>query len=172
MFASYSEGVVVSLNNTKTGAIKFVDDPFGTLNETVNYFLADPLKNNPIAGVLGYYTNIAKASYAHDWEGVANRIGSGTANVAGAVFPKGIKVNTNINLPSFNAYQFAGANGMVISAGAVSVPISASVSSATVASASGVVAGAAVGQNIVYSSQFTGQNSSGGASKASSICRN
>ena len=68
MFASYSEGVVVSLNNTKTGAIKFVDDPFGTLNETVNYFLADPLKNNPIAGVLGYYTNIAKASYAHDWD--------------------------------------------------------------------------------------------------------
>ena len=49
---------------------------------------------------------------------------------------------------------------MVISG---AVPIEASISSATVASASGVVAGAAVGQNVVYSSNFN--NTSSGASQ-------
>jgi RHS repeat-associated protein len=174
VFANFSAGILDAVENIAAGTYSFANDPLGTIKESINYFQEDPLRHNPIASVGGYYKDIAKASYANDWDTVEYKLGSGLINLAGFAavggktqsavktrFPNGIKVNTNINLPGFNAYQFAGANGMVISSSAVSVPISASVSSATVASASGVVAGAAVGQNIVYSKTLSGQVSGG-----------
>ena len=82
IFESYSEGVVQNLSNTASGTVQLVKDPLGTVNESVNYFLEDPLKNNPVAAVGRYYQDIAQASYAHDWETVANKVGSGTATVA------------------------------------------------------------------------------------------
>lgn len=66
IFASYSEGVVQNLSNTASGTVQLVKDPLGTVNESVNYFLEDPLKNNPVAAVGRYYQDIAQASYAHD----------------------------------------------------------------------------------------------------------
>ena len=62
IFASYSEGVVHNLDNTAAGTVQLVKDPLGTVSESVNYFLADPLRNNPIAAVGQYYKDIAKKS--------------------------------------------------------------------------------------------------------------
>lgn len=53
----------------------------GTASECVDFFLQDPLRNNPVAAVGRYYNDIAQASYVGDWETVANRVGSGTVTV-------------------------------------------------------------------------------------------
>ncbi len=50
-FAAYSEGAVNSLNNMRKGVAKFANDPMGTVSESVNYFLEDPVRNNPIAEI-------------------------------------------------------------------------------------------------------------------------
>ncbi|MBE6851936.1 MAG: hypothetical protein E7505_00470 [Ruminococcus sp.] len=112
----------------------------------------------------------------NDWDTASYKLGVGAVNTAevaasiaiggkiGGKIPTGKisvpkvsavgKIRNAID--NFGTPALAGANGMVISSGAVSVPISASVSTTAVASASGVVAGAAVGQNVVYSGKFSG----------------
>ena len=105
---------------------------------------------------------------SNDWNTASYKLGVGvvnTAEVAGSIAIGGKiggKIPTGkVSVPkvgaigkirnaidNFGTPALAGANGMVISG---AVPIEASISSATVASASGVVAGAAVGQNVVYS---------------------
>ena len=82
IFGSYSEGVVQQLNNTFTSTVQLVKDPLGTVSESVNFFLEDPLKNNPVTALGMYYYDVGKASYAHDWNTVANKVGSGTVTVA------------------------------------------------------------------------------------------
>ena len=82
IFGSYSEGVVNNLTNTASGFVQFIKDPLGTVNETVDYFLQDPLVNNPVTALGMYYYDVGKASYAHDWNTVANKVGSGTVTVA------------------------------------------------------------------------------------------
>ena len=81
LFASYSEGAVGNLSSTVSGTVQLVKDPLGTVSESVDYFLQDPLRNNPVAAVGRYYTDIAQASSVGDWETVANRVGSGTVTV-------------------------------------------------------------------------------------------
>ena len=105
---------------------------------------------------------------SNDWNTASYKLGVGVVNTAevaasiaiggkiGGKIPTGKvsvpevgaigKIRNAID--NFGTPALAGANGMVISG---AVPIEASISSATVASASGVVAGAAVGQNVVYS---------------------
>ena len=105
---------------------------------------------------------------SNDWNTASYKLGVGvvnTAEVAASIAIGGKiggKIPTDkVSVPkvgvigkirnaidNFGTPALAGANGMVISG---AVPIEASISSATVASASGVVAGAAVGQNVVYS---------------------
>ena len=81
LFASYSEGLVGNISNTASTLVQFVKDPLGTASECVDFFLQDPLRNNPVAAVGRYYNDIAQASYVGDWETVANRVGSGTVTV-------------------------------------------------------------------------------------------
>ena len=82
IFASYSEGVVHNLDNTASGTIQLVKYPLGTVSESVNYFFADPLRNNPIAAAGTFCRDTAQAVYSKDWETVANKVGSATATVA------------------------------------------------------------------------------------------
>ena len=145
IFASYSEGVVHNLDNTAAGTVQLVKDPLGTVSESVNYFLADPLRNNPIAAVGQYYKDIAKASYTGDWGTVANKVGSGTATIAvmgitgtlaegGAskLLPKGINIDKTLRLPMLEMYEYAGVGGFELGVSTVSIPIKASISAGAV----------------------------------------
>ena len=145
IFASYSEGVVHNLDNTAAGTVQLVKDPLGTVSESVNYFLADPLRNNPIAAVGQYYNDIAKASYTGDWGTVANKVGSGTATIAvmgitgtlaegGAskLLPKGINIDKTLRLPMLEMYEYAGVGGFELGVSTVSIPIKASISAGAV----------------------------------------
>lgn len=120
---------------------------------------------------------------SNDWNTDSYKLGVGvvnTAEVAGSIAIGGKiggKIPTGkVSVPkvgaigkirnaidNFGTPALAGANGMVISG---AVPIEASISSATVASASGVVAGAAVGQNVVYSINGGSDKQSGGIKEA------
>ena len=164
-FAAYSEGVVNNLDNIAVGTIQLARDPLGTINESVNNFIADPVRNNPLAAVGQYYKDIAKASYAGDWDTVANKLGSGTATVAvmgitgtlaeggaGKIFPKGINIDKTINWSVLEKYKYAGTGGYEIGLSTVTVPIKASISASAVSTASGVGAAAIAGQGIYYSS--------------------
>jgi len=128
---------------------------------------------------------LKNAVSTNDWDTASYKLGVGAVNTAevaasiaiggkiGGKIPTGKisvpkvsavgKIRNAID--NFGTPALAGANGMVISG---AVPAEVSVASTAVASASGVVAGAAVGQNVVYNSQFSGQSSSGGTSKESS----
>ena len=145
IFASYSEDVVHNLDNTAAGTVQLVKDPLGTVSESVNYFRADPLRNNPIATVGQYYKDIAKASYTSDWGTVANKVGSGTATIAvmgiivtlaegGAskLLPKGINIDKTLRLPMLEMYEYAGVGGFELGVSTVSIPIKASISAGAV----------------------------------------
>jgi hypothetical protein len=95
--------VVGNLSSVASGTVQLVKDPLGTVNESVDYFLQDPLRNNPVAAVGRYYKDIAQASYVGDWETVANRVGSGTVTVlevVGAEYALNKGVKTLKNKPS------------------------------------------------------------------------
>ena len=154
----------------------------GTISESVNHFIADPVRNNPLAAVGQYYKDIAKASYAGDWDTVANKLGSGTATVAvigitgilveggaGKIFPKGINIDKTINLPVLEKYKYAGTGGYEIGLSTVTVPIKASISASAVPTASGVCAAAIAGQGIYYSTNDTGKTCGGGSSSQGSL---
>ena len=116
------------------------------------------MRNNPIYGIYQYGKDFKKALATNDWDTASYKLGVGVVNTAevaasiaiGGKIPTGKvsvpKVSTLSKMrnaiDNFGTPALAGANGMVISG---AVPIEASISSATVASASGVVAGAAVG---------------------------
>ena len=153
----------------------------GTISESVNYFIADPVRNNPLAAVGQYYKDIAKASYAGDWDTVANKLGSGTATVAvigitgtlaeggaGKIFPKGINIDKTINLPVLEKYKYAGTGGYEIGLSTVTVPIKASISASAVSTASGVCTAAIAGQGVYYSSNGSNRSDGGGSSQGSS----
>ena len=185
IFASYSEGVVHNLDNTVAGTVQLVKDPLGTVSESVNYFLADPLRNNPVAAAGTFCRDTAKAVYSKDWETVANKVGSATATVAvmgitgtlaegGAskLFSKGINIDKTISLPMLEMYEYAGVGGFELGVSTVSIPIKASISASKVATAAGVTASAAAGQGIYYSNKFYNQSSGGGVSKGSLSVKN
>ena len=153
----------------------------GTISESVNHFIADPVRNNPLAAAGQYYKDIAKASYAGDWDTVANKLGSGTATVAvigitgtlaeggaGKIFPKGINIDKTINLPVLEKYKYAGTGGYEIGFSTVTVPIKASISASAVSTASGVCTAAIAGQGIYYSSNGSNRSDGGGSSQGSS----
>ncbi len=74
IFASYCEGTVYTLGDQ----LQAIAHPIDTFNK----FLDDPLKNNPITGILNFYANIASASYDHNWNAVAYSMGGATSTVA------------------------------------------------------------------------------------------
>ena len=189
--ANYSQGMYDTIGSQINGFMQFYDNPVQTAGSSLSYFLSDPLKNNPIYGIYQYGKDFKKAVSAHDWDTASYKLGVGVVNTAevAASIAIGGKIGgkiptSKVSVPkvsavgkirnaidNFGTPALAGANGMMISGAA---PIEASISSATVASASGVVAGAAVGQNVVYSyDQLSGRGalqesfSTGGNDKSS-----
>ena len=166
--ANYYQGTYDTIMGQVEGFNQFYDNPVQTVSSSVNYFLSDPLKNNPVYGAGKWCSEFESAVASNDWNTASYKLGVGVVNTAevaasiaidgkiGGKIPTGKvsvpkvgaigKIRNAID--NFGTPALAGANGMVISG---AVPIEASISSATVASASGVVAGAAVGQNVVYS---------------------
>jgi len=181
-WANYSQGEYDTLAGQIDGFMQFTENPAQTIGNSVNYFLSDPLRNNPVYGVYQYGKDFKKAVAENDWNTASYKLGVGVINTAevaasvaiggkiGGKIPSG-----NVSVPKVNALSkignaidnfgtpsLAGTNGIVIS-GAVGAE--ASVSSAAVAGASGVragvVAGSMTGSNIYYSGKGSGQSSGG-----------
>ena len=182
--ANYSQGMYDTIGSQINGFMQFYDNLVQNAGSSLNYFLSNPLKNNPIYGAYQYGKDLKKSVSAHDWDTASYKLGVGVVNTAevaasiaiggkiGGKIPTGkVSVPKVGAIGNFGTPALAGANGMVISG---AVPIEASISSTAVASASGVVAGAAVGQNVVYSyDQLSGRGalqesfSTGGNDKSS-----
>ncbi|MDO5151291.1 MAG: hypothetical protein Q4D76_18170 [Oscillospiraceae bacterium] len=160
MVGTFYQGVIDSADNMVSALYNLCDDPLGTAMESVCYFCSDPLKNNPVGAVRQYCSDVSKSIKEQDWNTVSYKLGQGFFNTAavvpGAKVTKGTvpgkvssgsgigsSVRNSLNSMFDGTPALVGTNGMVI-AGAV--PEEISVASTAVASASGVVAGAAVGQ--------------------------
>ena len=161
--------------------MQFNDNPVQTVGDSINYFLSDPLRNNPVYGVYQYGKDFKKAVAENDWNTASYKLGVGvvnTAEVAGSIaiggkiggkIPTGKVSVPKVNalskignaIDNFGAPQLAGANGIVISG---AVPAEVSVSSSVSAGALGVRAGVAdpvAVSNIYYSGKGSGQSSCG-----------
>ncbi len=178
MFGAYSEGVVNSLSNMGKGTVKFVTDPLGTASETVNYFLEDPLRNNPVSAILKTQYDIEMAIIHHDYETAAYKLGGLTSEVAvagitggvtkgiagkitGKLMPEGIHINKTLEFKNPFSPRYAVAGGLEVCAGTVSIPISIKISAEAAAKMAGGVVTAAATQNIVYSKTLAGQSGGG-----------
>ena len=156
------------------------ENPVQTIGDSANYFLSDPLKNNPIYGTYQYGKDFKKVVSAHDWDTASYKLGVGvvnTAEVAASIaiggkiggkiptskvsVPKvGVASKIRNAIDNFGTPALAGADGMVISG---AVPAEASVASTAGAGALGVRVGAAIGQNVVYSANGCPDQSSDGS---------
>ena len=129
----------------------------------------DPIGHSFIGATYNYYKDVAQASYAHDWDTVEYKLGSGLINLAGfaavggktesvvkSKFPNGISLK-NIPVPQVVMAD----TGLGIVPVITTVPVSATIPSAVVAGAAGVANAAAAGQ-VVYSAAG-GPNQSGGS---------
>ncbi len=182
-WANYSQGEYDTLAGQIDGFMQFNDNPAQTVGDSINYFLSDPLRNNPVYGVYQYGKDFKKAVAENDWNTASYKLGVGVINTAevaasvaiggkiGGKIPSGKVSVPKVNalskignaIDNFGAPKLAGANGMVISG---AVPAEASVSSVS-AGALGVRAGAVAGGTmaaggVVYASKNSGQSSGGG----------
>jgi len=177
-FANFSKGILDTVENTAGGIYNFANDPLGTVKESVNYFREDPLRHNILGSAVGYYKDVAQASYAHDWDTVEYKLGSGLINLAGFAavggktesvvktkFPNGISLK-NIPVPQVVMAD----TGLGIVPVITTVPVSATISSAVVAGAAGVANAEMAGQ-VVYSATG-GPNQSGGGKSQSGTSLN
>lgn len=81
VFASYCEGAV----GTAVDAIDYVTNPYQWV-KSVNDFLEDPWRNNPIYAIGSFYSNIWNASMSGDWNSVAHSLGSATVTLPMAAY--------------------------------------------------------------------------------------
>ena len=176
-WANYAQGEYDTLAGQIDGFMQFSENPAQTIGNSVNYFLSDPLRNNPVYGAGKWCSEFKSAVASNDWGTASYKLGVGvvnTAEVAGSVaiggkiggkIPTGKVSVPKVNalskignaIDNFGAPSLAGANGIVISG---AVQVEASASSAAVAGASGVRAGVAAGfvagSNIFYSGKDDG----------------
>jgi len=80
-WANYAQGEYDTLAGQIDGFMQFSYNPAQTIGNSVNYFLSDPLRNNPVADVAGYYKDVAIASYNHDWNTISYKLGVGAVNL-------------------------------------------------------------------------------------------
>jgi len=183
--ANYYQGTYDIIMGQAEGFNQFYDNPVQTVSSSVNYFLSDPLKNNPVYGAGKWCSEFKSAVASNDWNTASYKLGVGvvnTAEVAGSIAIGGKiggKIPTGkVSVPkvgaigkirnaidNFGTPALAGANGIVIS-GAVpaEVSVSSSVSAGSLGVRAGVAAGAVAGSNIFYSSNGSGKLSDGDVS--------
>ena len=169
--------------------MQFNDNPVQTVGDSINYFLSDSLRNNPVYGVYQYGKDFKKAVAENDWNTASYKLGVGVINTAevaasvaiggkiGGKIPTGKVSVPKVNalskignaIDNFGTPQLAGANGIVISG---AVPAEVSVSSSVSAGALGVragVAGSVAVSNIYYNGKGSGQSSGGFLGKENSL---
>ena len=175
--ANYYQGTYDTIMGQAEGFNQFYDNPVQTVSSSVNYFLSDPLRNNPVYGAGKWCSEFKSAVASNDWGTASYKLGVGVVNTAevaasiaiggkiGGKIPTGkvsvpkVSALSKIGnaIDNFGAPSLAGANGIVISG---AVQVEASASSAAVAGASGVRAGVAAGlvagSNIFYSGKDVG----------------
>ena len=180
-WANYAQGEYDTLAGQIDGFMQFSENPAQTIGNSVNYFLSDPLKNNPVYGAGKWCSEFKSAVASNEWNTASYKLGVGvvnTAEVAGSIaiggkiggkIPTGKVSVPKVNalskignaIDNFGAPQLVGANGIVISG---AVPAEVSVSSSVSAGALGVRAGAVAGGTmaageVVYASKNSGQSS-------------
>ncbi|MDD6827480.1 MAG: DNA/RNA non-specific endonuclease, partial [Oscillospiraceae bacterium] len=167
------------------GFMQFSENPAQTIGNSVNYFLSDPLRNNPVADVAGYYKDMAIASYSHDWDTVSYKLGVGVVNltefyVGGKIASKmpeikasAANVSNNIARKLYDTKTSAlgkignYADDFRTPSPALACGIDApAIKSEITSNAGGVRAGAE--KSIYYSSKGAGKASGGGTSNGSS----
>lgn len=58
-WSNYAQGEYDTLAGQIDRFMQFSENPAQTIGNSVNYFLSDPLRNNPAADVAGYYKDVA-----------------------------------------------------------------------------------------------------------------
>ena len=169
-FANFSKGILDTVENTAAGIYNLANDPLGTVAESVNYLRQDPIGHSFIGATYNYYKDVAQASYAHDWDTVEYKLGSGLINLAGfaAVGGKTESALNKVKFPNVPIIKdipvpqvVMADTGLGIVPVITTVPVSATIPSAVVAGAAGVANATAAGQ-VVYS-VAGGPNQSGGS---------
>ncbi len=149
LFASYSEGVVDTLNGYGEGVDRFFDHPVQTTCNAVGQLITDPTK--PVRNIGAFYCNLASASYNHDWNSVAYSLGGATTHTAviGSTYTVASSIPKSVTLPKLQLSQKA----LINSGGtlALSSGYELSIATARVSTAGAVSIGeAAIGANIMY----------------------
>ena len=93
-WANYAQGEYDTLAGQINGFIEFYDNPAQTIGDSVNYFLSDPLRNNPATALGMYYYEVGKASNVHDWNTVSYKLGVGAVNLS--EFYAGAKIGSKM----------------------------------------------------------------------------
>ena len=147
-FASYSEGVMDAGRNMGNTILH----PIQTIDKTVEAFIEDPLRNNPISAVYSFYENLAISSYNHDWNRVGYSVGNATVVIGAVAAPATVASaapgGITISFGNGGGYALAGSGALSIEGFAIS-------SQAIANALSGVAAGSA------YMSQFGCDGGSG-----------
>ncbi|MBQ5989431.1 MAG: hypothetical protein IJL67_08055 [Oscillospiraceae bacterium] len=93
-WANYAQGEYDTLAGQINGFMEFSDNPAQTIENSVNYFLSDPLRNNPATALGMYYYEVGKASNVHDWNTVSYKLGVGAVNLS--EFYAGAKIGSKM----------------------------------------------------------------------------
>ena len=87
-WANYAQGEYDTLAGQIDGFMQFSENPAQTIGNSVNYFLSDPLKNNPVYGAGKWCSEFESAVASNDWNTASYKLGVGvvnTAEVAGSI---------------------------------------------------------------------------------------
>ena len=87
-WANYAQGEYDTLAGQIDGFMQFSENPAQTIGNSVNYFLSDPLKNNPVYGAGKWCSEFKSAVASNEWNTASYKLGVGvvnTAEVAGSI---------------------------------------------------------------------------------------
>ena len=153
-FASYSEGVADTLCGYGDIANKLLDHPIQTTCDSIGQLITDPIK--PVKNVGAFYSNLASASYNHDWNSVAYSLGGATTHTAviGCTYTVASSIPNSINMKIPQISAAALTTGKTV--------LALSTATARISTAGAVSIGEAVaGVNILYSKgKPSGKNTS------------
>ncbi len=80
--ANYYQGTYDTIMGQAEGFNQFYDNPVQTVSSSVNYFLSDPLKNNPVYGAGKWCSEFKSAVASNDWNTASYKLGVGVVNTA------------------------------------------------------------------------------------------
>lgn len=123
---------------------KLLDHPIQTTCDSIGQLITDPIK--PVKNVGAFYSNLASASYNHDWNSVAYSLGGATTHTAviGCTYTVASSIPNSINMKIPQISAAALTTGKTV--------LALSTATARISTAGAVSIGEVVaGVNILYS---------------------